>query len=92
MAAPSKSGKKRVAFTIEAEKGSDVYVAGTFNGWNPRKNKLRFKNGVYTTSILLPPGRYEYKFVVNDVWCVDPACSEWTPNNIGSLNSVKTVG
>ena len=28
----------------------------------------------------------------NDVWCVDPECSEWVPNGIGSLNSVVTVG
>ena len=93
MAQPaSLAGKKRTKFQIQAEKGSEVYVAGSFNSWNPRKNKMTFKDGVYATSILLPKGRYEYKFVVNGVWCVDPECAEWSPNGIGSLNSVMVIG
>ena len=85
------AGNKRVRFEIQAEKGSEVFVAGSFNEWNPRKNKLTCRKGVYSTSILLPRGKYEYKFVVNGVWCVDPDCSEWTPNGLGSLNSVLVV-
>jgi 1,4-alpha-glucan branching enzyme len=84
----SLAGKKRVKFQIQAEKGSEVYIAGTFNNWSAKKNKLAFKDGVYSTSILLPKGRHEYKFVVNGVWCVDPECAEWAPNGLGSLNSV----
>ena len=91
MAQPTNVGRKRVRFTIDAEPDSQVYVAGTFNDWNQTKNKLTCKNGVYTATLLLPPGRYEYKFIVNDVWCCDPECAEWTPNGIGSLNSVITV-
>jgi hypothetical protein len=49
---------------------------------------MKEKNGVFSTSIMLEPGRYEYKFVINDVWCIDPSTSEWMPNNMGSLNSV----
>lgn len=82
---------KRVKFEIQAEPGSEVYVAGTFNSWNPKQNKLREKTGVYSATLLLPKGRYEYKFVINGVWCVDPKCQEWVPNNYGSLNSVVSV-
>lgn len=85
------TGKRRVKFEVEAEKGSNVFVAGTFNEWNPQKNKLKFRDGKYATSILLPRGRYEYKFIINDTWCVDPECTEWAPNGIGSLNSTITV-
>lgn len=85
------AGKKRVAFEIKAEPGSEVFVAGSFNGWNPTKNRLTFKDGVYRTTILLPKGRHEYKFVINEVWCVDPECPEWAPNGLGSLNSVVNV-
>ena len=87
----SLAGKKRVRFQIEAEKGSEVFVAGSFNDWNPRKNKLTYKGGVYSCTTLLSKGRHEYKYVVNGVWCVDPSCSEWTPNGMGSLNSVVVV-
>lgn len=86
------AGKKRVKFQIKADKGSTVYVAGSFNGWNPKKNKLKEKSGVYSVTTLLPKGRHEYKFVINDIWCVDPVCQEWTHNAHGSLNSVIVVG
>ena len=92
MAQSSLAGKKRVRFEIKADPGSEVFVAGTFNGWDPRKHKLTLKGGVYSTSVLLSKGRYEYKFIINDVWCVDPECPEWAPNEHGSLNSVVTVG
>ncbi len=87
----SLAGKKRVRFQIEAEKGSEVFVAGSFNDWNPRKNKLTYKDGMYSAATLLSKGRHEYKYLINGVWCVDPSCSEWTPNGIGSLNSVVVV-
>ena len=92
METPSLAGRKRVRFVFKGEPGSEVCVAGSFNGWNVRKNRLTFKNGVYSCMLLLPKGRHEYKFVVDGVWCVDPDCPEWSPNGLGSLNSVVTVG
>ncbi|MEI6970992.1 MAG: glycogen-binding domain-containing protein [bacterium] len=86
------AGKKRIKFAIKAQPGSEVYVTGTFNGWNPKKNKLALKAGLYSGTILLPKGRHEYKFVVDGIWCVDPECQEWVPNGMGSLNSVIVVG
>ena len=87
----TKTKRKRVKFELQAKKNDTVYLAGSFNDWNPTKNQLKFKDGAFATSVLLPPGRYEYKFVVNDTWCIDPESDEWTPNNMGSLNSVVTV-
>ncbi len=51
----------------------DIYVAGTFNDWNEYANQLTDTNqdGIYETEILLSPGRYEYKFVVNGIWKTD---------------------
>jgi 1,4-alpha-glucan branching enzyme len=93
MARVSTAGKKRVKFQIKAESGKKVMLAGTFNNWNPEESKLKEKGktGVYSLELSLPKGRYEYKFVIDDVWCVDPECPEWVPNNYGSLNSVLTV-
>ena len=85
------AGKKRFKFTLKAKAGSEVYVAGTFNGWNPKKNKLAYKNGVYSGTILIPKGRHEYKLIIDGVWCADPECQEWAPNGLGSLNSVINV-
>lgn len=87
----TKTGKKRVPFMIDAKDANAVYVAGTFNGWDPGKNPLRKKDGVYTTTLLVPRGTHEYKFIVDDIWCPDPECRDWVPNDMGSLNSVITV-
>jgi 1,4-alpha-glucan branching enzyme len=82
---------KRVKFQLQAEPGCEVFVAGTFNSWNPRKTRMTYGDGVYSTTVTLPKGRYEYKFIIDDVWCIDPNCTEWAPNGLGSLNSVVVV-
>jgi 1,4-alpha-glucan branching enzyme len=88
----SLAGKRRARFQIEAVQGANVFLAGSFNDWNPRKNKLTYKDGVYSTALTLPKGRHEYKFIIDDIWCIDPNCAEWAPNGLGSLNSVVVVG
>ena len=83
------SGKKKVKFEFKGEPEQEVYIAGTFNDWNPGQLKLKeTREGVYWTALLLSSGRHEYKFVVDGVWCIDPNCPEFIPNVHGSLNSV----
>jgi 1,4-alpha-glucan branching enzyme len=86
-----KPNEKLVKFQIQAEAGSEVYVAGSFNAWDPKANKLRKVKDMYAASIVLQKGRHEYKFVINGVWHVDPNCPEWQPNSMGSINSLLTV-
>ena len=88
-----KNGRRRLTFEVQAEPKSEVFVAGAFNEWNPRKSKLteKKKKGMFSATMLLPKGRHEYKFVINGVWSIDPECPEWTPNGLGSLNSVLVV-
>ena len=82
--------RKRVTFSLAADAGSEVYVAGDFNNWDPVGKKLTDKNnnGVYSAVVTLAPGEYEYKFIINGTWCVDPNCTEWRQNSLGTLNSV----
>jgi len=47
--------------------------------------------GEFSVTILLPPGQYEYKFVINGAWCVDPECADWVQNSLGTLNSLRRV-
>ena len=47
--------------------------------------------GVYTASIKLAPGRYEYKFVIDGTWCADPENVNSVQNDQGTFNSVITV-
>lgn len=87
--------KKRVVLSVKAEPGSTVYVAGSFNDWNATEKKLVDKrgDGVFTTTLTLAPGIYEYKFIINGIWTLDPDPDrDWTQNGLGTLNSVLRVG
>ncbi|MEG1788783.1 MAG: glycogen-binding domain-containing protein [Kiritimatiellia bacterium] len=89
----TKSATTRVAFSVRAEVGSKVFIAGCFNNWAPTAKQLVDKDGtgVYACSLNLPKGKYEYKFVINGTWCADPECTDWVQNAMGTLNSVKIV-
>ena len=93
MAKTTQPKRKRISFEFTAEPGSEVSVAGSFNNWDPAATPLKDKDsaGLYRRALLLPPGRYEYKFVVNGTWCVDPDCTDWHANELGSLNNVRDV-
>ncbi len=88
-----KSIKKRVTFAVKAEPTSTVYLAGSFNHWDHRKKKLKAdpKGGLHKGTLLLEPGDYEYKFVVDGIWMIDPENDNFTRNSYGSLNSVVHV-
>lgn len=86
---PAKSGTK-IVFSISAPEVQSAFVAGDFNGWKPLELKTRGK-GIYTAVIKLPPGRYEYKFLLDGQWQLDPACMECVPNAFGSFNSMMAV-
>lgn len=86
--------KEPVTLTVQAEVGSKVYLAGSFNNWEPGKIEMTDKDGtgIYTVSIELAPGVYEYKFIINGIWSLDPDPDrDWTQNGLGTLNSVIRV-
>jgi len=86
--------KKCVTLSLSTEPGSKVCVAGSFNNWAPDKKVLTDKlgDGVYSATMLIPPGIHEYKFVVNGVWTLDPDPNRhWTRNGLGTLNNVLQV-
>jgi len=72
-----KPATKAVTFTVHAEKGKAVYVAGEFND--------------YSATVKLAPGDYQYKFVIDGTWCADPENVNAVANDQGTFNSVITV-
>ena len=91
--AAAKPIEKAVTFTVRAEAGKTVYLAGSFNNWDPTGKKMSEKkgSGVYSTSVKLAPGTYQYKFVIDGTWCADPENRDFVQNDHGTLNSVITV-
>lgn len=92
-ATSSGNGKTRkVKFEVAAPVDGAVFLAGSFNNWDPQAIPMkRNGNGLHATSVLLAPGRHEYKFLVNGAWQIDTRCQQLAPNSYGSLNSVIEV-
>jgi 1,4-alpha-glucan branching enzyme len=82
-----------VTFTVHAEKGKSVYLAGEFNDWDPTAKKMTYKarSGLYAVTLKLPAGVYQYKFVIDGTWCADPENADSVANDQGTFNSVMTV-
>ena len=85
--------RRRVEFVIEAGPGKNVSVAGSFNDWDPAAKVLsdRKGDGVYRGCLMLLPGEYEYKFVVDGNWQIDANNPCFASNDLGTLNSVLKV-
>ncbi len=65
-----------------------VCLAGTFNGWNDLCMPMRWENGAWVITILLKPGTYQYKFVVDGIWIPDPANKQVKPESFDSIITV----
>jgi len=60
-------------FSFRGPPGEIVTVAGNFNGWDPFMYELReYPEGVYSITIPLPPGTYQYVFYNRGQRYVDP--------------------
>ena len=84
-----KPALKSVTFTVHAEAGQDVRLAGSFTDWETKAKKMTFKktNGVYSATVKLAPGEYQYKFIIGDKWATDDQNTEFVPNDKGTFNS-----
>ena len=84
-----KPALKSVTFTVHAEAGQDVRLAGSFTDWETKAKKMTFKktNGVYSATVKLAHGEYQYKFIIGDKWTTDDQNAEFVPNDKGTFNS-----
>ena len=91
--AAKKEAAKNVTFTVHADKGKAVYIAGEFNKWNPTAKKMAYKakDGIYAATVKLVPGEYQYKFIIDGTWCVDPENVNSVKNDQGTFNSILVV-
>jgi 5'-AMP-activated protein kinase regulatory beta subunit len=62
---------------------------GDFNNWNPKKHPMQNDgNGIWSKTVVLSPGKYEYKFFVDGKWKKDPQNVKTCLNCFGTQNSV----
>ena len=90
---PAADGTVPVSFSLSAAGAASVCVAGSFNLWDPAARCLARTgdDGLWTGTVPLPPGRYEYLFVIDGrTWQTDPAALT-TDDGLGGRNSVLVV-
>jgi hypothetical protein len=63
----------QLRFSFPAASGEIITVAGTFNNWDPFMYELReTSEGLYTLTLNLPPGTYQYVFFYRGERILDP--------------------
>jgi 1,4-alpha-glucan branching enzyme len=90
---PQAADPGSVQLSFRASAARSVAVAGTFNRWDPVSHRLAGPgpDGLWTITLSLPPGRYEYLFLVNGTdWAPDPAAPS-AGDGLGGRNSVLTM-
>ncbi len=65
-----------------------VILSGNFNGWNEHDLQMRKVDDGWQLRADLPPGRYEYKFIVDGEWMHDPANPDRVKNEHDTYNSI----
>ena len=84
--------QQKVTFSVEAKIAKEVVLIGDFNDWNPKTHPMKNGgNGRWKRVVTIPPGRYEYKFLVDGKWTEDPRNDQKSPNCFGTFNSVLNV-
>jgi hypothetical protein len=70
---PLKGPPGTLHFSFRGPTGETVTVAGSFNGWDPFMYELvENPAGVYSLSLPLPPGKYQYVFFHRGERVLDP--------------------
>jgi 1,4-alpha-glucan branching enzyme len=91
LADPDRPQRVHIEFNDPAAEA--VFIAGTFNDWRPSTTRMiALGQGRWAKDLVLPPGNYEYRLVVDGEWRPDPQAPETVPNPFGGLNSMCRVG
>jgi 1,4-alpha-glucan branching enzyme len=88
----AKGLQKRVRYLVRLSGAEEVTLTGTFTGWDPSGIPLhQGAQGVWYTTLDLPPGAHEYRLRVDGEWRDDPESGDRVPNPFGTENCVLKV-
>ena len=91
---PICSAEVQFSLKINDDKAHTVAIAGDFNGWNPQANILEDPegDGIWTGTLKLEPGRYEYMFVLDgEKWFPDPNALRYVKDGFGNKNAILEI-
>lgn len=79
-------------FAFSAPTARQVSLVGDFNNWDTKAGPMhKGPDGVWHLGVALKPGRHEYRFFVDEIWCNDPAAQNKVANLMGTENCVRIV-
>jgi len=88
----SADGTQEVLFVLPALDAANVAVVGNFNAWEGTALSDPDGDGIWTASVPLSPGRYEYAFIIDGQWWgQDPLADEYI-QSFGEYSSVRYIG
>ena len=81
---------QKQTFRFSAPAAMSVLLVGDFTHWQQQPIALqKGANGVWSTSVDLPPGKHSYRFIVDAEWRDDPDCTVRIPNPFGGHDMVR---
>ena len=84
---------KRILFSLLARRAKHVQLVGDFTDWEARPipmDRMKPRSRTFGAIVDLPPGTYQYKYIVDGEWVEDPKADS-VPNEFGTSNSVITI-
>jgi 1,4-alpha-glucan branching enzyme len=83
---------RRQSFFFSAPTAMSVQLVGDFTQWQEKPvNMQKDADGIWRTTIELPPGMHHYRFLVDGQWRDDPECAVRVPNPFGGQDAIRQV-
>lgn len=86
----NKEGSTRF-YLGDHENAKKVILTGSFNNWDEDDIEMMKVNGGWELRCDLPPGIYEYKFIVDGAWTDDPDNPDKKVNEYSTYNSILSI-
>ena len=89
---PPPSAKGNTTFRLKGyADASLVVLTGTFNNWHQSQLLFAREGDEWVCRVDLDPGVYQYKFIVDGDWLIDPSNPDTAEDEAGNVNNVIEV-
>ncbi|HWS90609.1 MAG TPA: hypothetical protein VN282_26815 [Pyrinomonadaceae bacterium] len=89
---PAPSSKGNTTFRLKGyAEASLVVLTGSFNNWNQSQLLFAREGDEWVCRVDLDPGVYQYKFIVDGDWLLDPSNPDTAEDEAGNVNNVLEV-
>jgi glycosidase len=93
---PKPCGEIVFRYDAQGQSVQTALVSGSFNNWADSQAKGAYamqntQGSIWETTQTIPEGTYEYKFIIDGNWFIDPNNPNKKPDPYGGHNSVLTI-